>query len=193
MDAPLLYASLANWNDGSPSRVVSPVEKGAPKIQRRALEDVTLETLATLYTRFPVGAAAKHIGVGLTAFKQRCRQLGVARWPHRQVSVLLSNARSYVAERMSFLGAQLRSLEQLIEQVTAAHSDGAAVSDCRALRGCRFVFTSRVVQDLVDLLRKEHERLLLDPNIRLPTWVKRARQAHYKVRSDVTRSDLACV
>ena len=66
--------------------------------------DMTLETLATLYTRFPVRAAAQHIGVGLTAFKRRCRQFGVARWPHRQVRVLLSNAQSYVAERV-FLGS----------------------------------------------------------------------------------------
>lgn len=104
MDAPLLYASFATWNDGSPSRFTSLATTTAPKTERRALENVTLETLATLYTRFPARAAAQHIGVGLTAFKRRCRQLGVARWPHRQVRVLLSNAQSYGAERV-FLGS----------------------------------------------------------------------------------------
>ena len=85
MDAPLLYASFATWNDGSPSPFPSPATKALPKTEGRALDTVTLETLATLYTRFSVSAAEQHLGLGLTAFKLRCRQLGVARWPHRQV------------------------------------------------------------------------------------------------------------
>ncbi len=52
---------------------------------RAVLEGLSAEALADLYTRFPIDAAARHLGVGVTALKLRCRQLGVPRWPHRQV------------------------------------------------------------------------------------------------------------
>ena len=34
-------------------------------------------------------------------------------------------------------------------------------------------------------MREQRERLLLEPTLRLPTWVLKARQAHYKVRSEL--------
>jgi hypothetical protein len=43
---------------------------------------------------------------------------------------------------------------------------------------------SRALQELAGRLSEQRERLLLEPNLRLPTWVLKARQAHYKVRSD---------
>jgi len=92
MDVPLLYTNFATWYDGSPSRIKKPAPKPSLEKEGRTLDTVTLETLKTLYTRFPVSAAAQHLGVGLTVFKRRCRQLGVARWPHRRVRSMFCNA-----------------------------------------------------------------------------------------------------
>ena len=50
--------------------------------------------------------------------------------------------------------------------------------------GLPLVLISRALQELAGRLREQRERLLLEPNLRLPTWVLKARQAHYKVRSE---------
>ena len=52
---------------------------------KAVLQSLTADSLVDLYSRFPIEAAAQHLGVGLTVLKKRCRQLGVKRWPHRQV------------------------------------------------------------------------------------------------------------
>ena len=44
------------------------------------------------------------------------------------------------------------------------------------------------LQELTGRLREQRERLLLEPNLRLPTWALKARQMHYKVRSNTNNA-----
>ena len=62
--------------------VKSPTKEAHTKA---VLQSLTADSLVELYSQFPIESAAQHLGVGLTALKKRCRQLGVKRWPHRQV------------------------------------------------------------------------------------------------------------
>lgn len=45
-----------------------------------------IQELIHLYARVKIEDAAKQLGLGVTALKKRCRQVGIQRWPHRQVS-----------------------------------------------------------------------------------------------------------
>jgi len=38
----------------------------------------------------PITRAARELNVGLTVLKKRCRELGIARWPHRKMKSLKS-------------------------------------------------------------------------------------------------------
>lgn len=42
------------------------------------------------YFDFPITRAAKELNVGLTVLKKRCRELNIARWPHRKIKSLNS-------------------------------------------------------------------------------------------------------
>jgi hypothetical protein len=42
------------------------------------------------YFYMPITRAAREMNVGLTVLKKRCRELGVARWPHRKMKSLKS-------------------------------------------------------------------------------------------------------
>ncbi|XP_057774973.1 protein RKD4 [Salvia miltiorrhiza] len=42
------------------------------------------------YFDFPITRAAKELNVGLTVLKKRCRELNIARWPHRKIKSLKS-------------------------------------------------------------------------------------------------------
>lgn len=42
------------------------------------------------YFYMPITKAAKEMNVGLTVLKKRCRELGIARWPHRKIKSLKS-------------------------------------------------------------------------------------------------------
>jgi hypothetical protein len=50
----------------------------------QAREELSLAELAALYSCKPINDAAKQLGIGLTALKRRCRELGIKRWPYRQ-------------------------------------------------------------------------------------------------------------
>ncbi|RWW44977.1 hypothetical protein BHE74_00049223, partial [Ensete ventricosum] len=46
------------------------------------------------YFDMPITKAAKAMNVGLTVLKKRCRELGIARWPHRKMKSLKSLIRN---------------------------------------------------------------------------------------------------
>ena len=40
------------------------------------------------YFHLPIDRAAKQLNVGLSVFKQQCRQVGIQRWPYRKLRSL---------------------------------------------------------------------------------------------------------
>ena len=61
-----------------------------PKLMTRALQEgISKQLLSHLYTSETIEGAARQLGVGVTALKKRCRELGIKRWPHRQVIIFL--------------------------------------------------------------------------------------------------------
>ncbi|KAG8051657.1 hypothetical protein GUJ93_ZPchr0001g30852 [Zizania palustris] len=69
---------LARSRDGS-----------APAAGRTRLDHIGFEDLRR-YFYMPITRAAREMNVGLTVLKKRCRELGVARWPHRKMKSLKS-------------------------------------------------------------------------------------------------------
>ena len=51
--------------------------------------ELSLADLAALYSSVPINDAAKQLGIGLTALKRRCRELGIRRWPYRQARMFV--------------------------------------------------------------------------------------------------------
>jgi hypothetical protein len=47
-----------------------------------------VKQLITLYADLNMEDAARQLGIGVTALKKRCRQVGIHRWPHRQIKSL---------------------------------------------------------------------------------------------------------
>ena len=53
-------------------------------------DGISKRLLAHLYLSSTIEGAASQLGVGVTALKKRCRQLGIKRWPHRQVNIRIA-------------------------------------------------------------------------------------------------------
>ncbi|XP_062179189.1 uncharacterized protein LOC133883770 [Phragmites australis] len=56
---------------------------------KTSLDHIGLDELRK-YFYMPITKAAREMNVGLTVLKKRCRELGVARWPHRKMKSLKS-------------------------------------------------------------------------------------------------------
>ncbi|CAI5511539.1 unnamed protein product [Closterium sp. Naga37s-1] len=52
------------------------------KRKSRVLSSLTRDDIVRLFD-FPIETAARLVGVGETALKRRCRELGIVRWKHR--------------------------------------------------------------------------------------------------------------
>ena len=48
---------------------------------------ISKETMSH-YFHLPIDRAAKQLNVGLSVFKQQCRQVGIQRWPYRKLRSL---------------------------------------------------------------------------------------------------------
>jgi len=88
------------------------------------LNDLDLKVIATLF-HLPISEAAKHLGVGATVLKKRCRRLGIPRWPYRKLKSLdnvSSNLEKYChkavdsKERFQELQTILRSQKEAMIQ-----------------------------------------------------------------------------
>jgi hypothetical protein len=55
----------------------------------KSLDHIGFEELRKFFY-MPITKAAREMNVGLTVLKKRCRELGVARWPHRKMKSLRS-------------------------------------------------------------------------------------------------------
>jgi hypothetical protein len=53
------------------------------------------------YFYMPITRAAREMNVGLTVLKKRCRELGIARWPHRKMKSLKSLILNVQVTRLS--------------------------------------------------------------------------------------------
>ncbi|CAM8947453.1 hypothetical protein QQ045_016443 [Rhodiola kirilowii] len=57
------------------------------KAESNVASKIQLEDLAQ-YFDLPIKEASKHLKVGLTVLKKRCREFGIPRWPHRKIKCL---------------------------------------------------------------------------------------------------------
>ncbi|CAO2183725.1 unnamed protein product [Urochloa humidicola] len=60
-----------------------------PAFGKTRLDHIGFEELRK-YFYMPITRAAREMNVGLTVLKKRCRELGIARWPHRKMKSLKS-------------------------------------------------------------------------------------------------------
>lgn len=60
----------------------------AHDINEHPQDGISKELLSHLYTSSTIEDAARLLGVGVTALKKRCREVGITRWPHRQLQSL---------------------------------------------------------------------------------------------------------
>ncbi|KAF7093999.1 hypothetical protein CFC21_096361 [Triticum aestivum] len=73
----------------APRRVRKSSGGSRPAAGGKSLDHIGFEELRT-YFYMPITKAAREMNVGLTVLKKRCRELGVARWPHRKMKSLRS-------------------------------------------------------------------------------------------------------
>jgi hypothetical protein len=64
-------------------------ERSAPAVGKTRMDHIGFDELRK-YFYMPITRAAREMNVGLTVLKKRCRELGVARWPHRKMKSLKS-------------------------------------------------------------------------------------------------------
>jgi len=53
-------------------------------------DGISKTLLSQFYLSSTIEGAASQLGVGVTALKKRCRQLGIKRWPHRQLQSMMN-------------------------------------------------------------------------------------------------------
>ncbi|CAO2165184.1 unnamed protein product [Urochloa humidicola] len=87
----------------------------APAFGKTRLDHIGFEELRK-YFYMPITRAAREMNVGLTVLKKRCRELGIARWPHRKMKSLKSlilNVQEMAGAGMSNPAAVRQELEAL--------------------------------------------------------------------------------
>ncbi|KAK1665131.1 hypothetical protein QYE76_053290 [Lolium multiflorum] len=75
--------------EAPPRRVKRSSERSGAAASGKSLDHIGFEELRK-YFYMPITKAAREMNVGLTVLKKRCRELGVARWPHRKMKSLRS-------------------------------------------------------------------------------------------------------
>ena len=84
------------------------------------------------YFYMPITRAARELNVGLTVLKKRCRELGIARWPHRKMKSL----KSLILNVQVTIDRLLRSAT-LTLNFFSAHERTMRPSRCRRMRAER--------------------------------------------------------
>ncbi|CAL4963236.1 unnamed protein product [Urochloa decumbens] len=87
----------------------------APAFGKTRLDHIGFEELRK-YFYMPITRAAREMNVGLTVLKKRCRELGIARWPHRKMKSLKSlilNVQEMAGAGMNNPAAVRQELEAL--------------------------------------------------------------------------------
>ncbi|CAL4956242.1 unnamed protein product [Urochloa decumbens] len=87
----------------------------APALGKTRLDHIGFEELRR-YFYMPITRAAREMNVGLTVLKKRCRELGIARWPHRKMKSLKSlilNVQEMAGAGMNNPAAVRQELEAL--------------------------------------------------------------------------------
>ena len=77
----------ADHKEAPPRRVKRISEGSGAATSGKSLDHIGFEELRK-YFYMPITKAAREMNVGLTVLKKRCRELGVARWPHRKMKSL---------------------------------------------------------------------------------------------------------
>ncbi|KQK08285.1 hypothetical protein BRADI_2g40920v3 [Brachypodium distachyon] len=83
------YAEPQTQQQRAAPRARRIIREGSNAAGGRSLENIGFEELRK-YFYMPITKAARELNVGLTVLKKRCRELGVARWPHRKMKSLRS-------------------------------------------------------------------------------------------------------
>ncbi|XP_074559176.1 uncharacterized protein LOC141815130 [Curcuma longa] len=89
--------------------------KSADRQSPMRLGNLGLEEIKN-YFYMPITKAAKEMNVGLTVLKKRCRELGIARWPHRKMKSLKSLIRNVKELGKGMLEESIRSELESLEQ-----------------------------------------------------------------------------
>jgi hypothetical protein len=126
----------------------------------------------------PINDAARELGTGLTALKRRCRELGIERWPFRQVRCSACLGPSQPAEFAGVTAQKHRGYDCWLRGV-ALRRDGQG--EGRRGRPSGGSFNSFRLQETISKLRHQIKRLMEDPTLRMPVALKKLRQAQFKV------------
>lgn len=65
---------------------------------RRPVPSTLSREVISSYFHMPVCQAAEELGIGETTLKERCRKVGIPRWPHRKLKsleALMKNVQVY--------------------------------------------------------------------------------------------------
>ncbi|CAL4949303.1 unnamed protein product [Urochloa decumbens] len=86
----------------------------APALGKTRLDHIGFEELRR-YFYMPITRAAREMNVGLTVLKKRCRELGIARWPHRKMKSL----KSLILNVQEMAGAGMNNPEAVRQELEA--------------------------------------------------------------------------
>jgi len=141
-------------------------------IPRNSQDGISKELLSHLYTSSTIEDAARLLGVGVTALKKRCREVGIKRWPHRQVRIALKLS-SLNLQPGNFSQPrrvlQLQSLNNMIKGLQAMLSPSGD-DEC--------------IKEAIQQIEQHVTLVVQDPSYEIPKNVFRLRQAQFKVSSN---------
>ncbi|KAG1367668.1 protein RKD4 [Cocos nucifera] len=89
-----VYDGKISYNYNYPFEISQVDQVGERNIERRTIRrprstDIGFDEIKN-YFCMPITRAAKEMNVGLTVLKNRCRELGINRWPHRKMKSLMT-------------------------------------------------------------------------------------------------------
>ncbi|KAL5221059.1 hypothetical protein ABZP36_025772 [Zizania latifolia] len=147
----------------------------APAAGRTRLDHIRFEDLRT-YFYMPITRAAREMNVGLTVLKKRCRELGVARWPHRKMKSLKSLIVNVKARRtLASLGMQLH---QLVNYNSCIKPSSMAMTRVQEM-GTKGMSSAAIQRELA-ALETCCAMMEQNPAVELTERTKKLRQACFK-------------
>lgn len=133
-------------------------------------DGISKELLSHLYTSSTIEDAARLLGVGVTALKKRCREVGIKRWPHRQVRTALK----------LFFFTHTKSNDQHVSQLQSLNNMIKGLQSMLSPSG-----DNECIKEAIQQIEQHVTSVVQDPSYEIPKNVFRLRQAQFKVRQTV--------
>lgn len=132
----------------------------------RDLNAINKQHVINLFVGSTLNEAANELGLGVTAFKKKCREMGFKRWPHRQIKSL-DNLEKHI--------------KLLIPQPKGNYKHLQVYLKNKAIQKQKKLFDIKM-KTVLNHIQFHRDKLMNNPSYKIPESIIKLRQRNFKQR-----------